>query len=329
MSLHVTTPFGELAKNEFLRKGGADPFRGSNCEISKDETSTAIRSRKIKIRETGCRQVTANAGIVRHPPAAVTPSDERAEHRMPDPGAGCAGSLIEIAGILMEQGWQYGAADHDVREIIERHCPQALAIGIPSLAVVDAICRLPYTGHAQNPGSGYRICRHFQRQLKFHLRRQRCRILFIRNVEVRHEAQYPLMFLRFELLNRDLDRVICNVDLCELGLNLQLNSRHDLELSRCERHAGRFPICKVRGTNSDLVRHSRLHVMKLERSIFRCSHRAAISALKTFQLNRGIGYRVTICVDCRADDDPRFQLWFDNLAKQARRNQPRHCDCNC
>src|ERR1700751_1764725 len=120
--LHMATPLGELAKNEFLRKGGADPFRGSDCEISEDKASAAIRSGKIQVGETCCRQVTANAGIVRHPPAAVTPSDERAEHRMPEPGTGCAGSLIKVARILMEQGRQYGAPDHDVREIISRRC---------------------------------------------------------------------------------------------------------------------------------------------------------------------------------------------------------------
>ena len=53
VSLHVTTPFGESANNEFLSKAGADPLCGTDCEIPKDKANAAIRSRKIKIREAG------------------------------------------------------------------------------------------------------------------------------------------------------------------------------------------------------------------------------------------------------------------------------------
>lgn len=84
--------------------------------------------------------------------------------------------------------------------------------------------------------------------------------------------------------------------------------------------SGCFPIGKVRGSNGDLIRHSRLHVMKLERIIFRCSDSTAISGPNVFQLNRGVGYGVAIGVDCRPDDDCRLQLWFWILSKQRHRN---------
>ena len=52
-SLHVTTPLGESANDEFLQNAGADPLCGTDCEIPKDKTNAAIRSRKIEIREAG------------------------------------------------------------------------------------------------------------------------------------------------------------------------------------------------------------------------------------------------------------------------------------
>jgi hypothetical protein len=62
----VTTPFGESANNEFLSKAGADPLRGTDCEIPKDKTNSAIRSGKIKIRETSRCQIATQAGVIWH-----------------------------------------------------------------------------------------------------------------------------------------------------------------------------------------------------------------------------------------------------------------------
>lgn len=58
-SPRVTTPLGESANDELLSKTGSDPFCGSDCEIPKDKTNSAIGFRKIKIRKAGCRQITA------------------------------------------------------------------------------------------------------------------------------------------------------------------------------------------------------------------------------------------------------------------------------
>src|SRR6185369_1545032 len=115
---------------------------------------------KIQIRESGFCEIAANAGVVRHPFSAVTPSNKRAEHRMPDSGTSCARSLIEVTRILMEQRRQYGAADHNVRKIIGHRCAEALTIAIPSLTVVVTISRLSESRHGKNPGSSNRICRH-------------------------------------------------------------------------------------------------------------------------------------------------------------------------
>jgi hypothetical protein len=41
-SLHVTAPLGELSKDELLSQRGANSFRGSDCEVSKDNANAAI-----------------------------------------------------------------------------------------------------------------------------------------------------------------------------------------------------------------------------------------------------------------------------------------------
>src|SRR6516165_5292817 len=104
---------------------------------------------------------------------------------MADSRAGCPSSLIEVTGILMEQGRKYGAADHNVKETVSRRRAHALAVSAPSLTVLGTICRLSDTGKAKNADSSDRICRHLQSKPKLHLRGKGCRILFIRDIEVR------------------------------------------------------------------------------------------------------------------------------------------------
>src|SRR5215472_4819678 len=106
---------------------------------------------------------------------------------MPDSRAGRASSLIEVTRILMQQGRQYCATDHNVRETIGGRCAEALAVRIPSLTVLGTVGRLPDSGHTKNAGNSNRICRYLERKLKLHLGRKRYRILFIRDVEVRHD----------------------------------------------------------------------------------------------------------------------------------------------
>ena len=198
--LHVSTPFGESAKDELLNKAGADPFRSTDCEISEDEANSAIRFGKIQVREAGCSQISAQAGVIWHGFSAVTPGDKWAEHRMPESRASCAGSLIEVTRVLMEQGRQYGASDHNVRKTISRGYADALTIGIPALPVLGTVSRLSGAGDEQNSGSSHWIGRRLQCKLKFHFCGERCRVLLIGDVEVGNESQHPLMFLGLELL---------------------------------------------------------------------------------------------------------------------------------
>ena len=83
-SLHVPTPLGESTKNELLSKAGADSFCSADCEVSKYQADSAIRSGKIEVRKAGRRQISAQAGVIRHGFSAIASGDERAEHGMPE-----------------------------------------------------------------------------------------------------------------------------------------------------------------------------------------------------------------------------------------------------
>jgi len=108
----------ELADDELLGKAGPDPFCGTDCEIAKHEAGPSVRLRIIEIRESGRRELSPDARVVRLPSSVIASRNERAEHRMPDSRARRARTLVKVTRILMKQGRQYGAADHDVGETI-------------------------------------------------------------------------------------------------------------------------------------------------------------------------------------------------------------------
>ena len=100
----MITPFRESANDELLSQAAADPFRGTDCEIPKDKTNATVRLGIIKIRKGGRREISPDTRVVRLPSSVIAPRHEGAEYRMPDSRAGCTSTLVEVTGILMEQG---------------------------------------------------------------------------------------------------------------------------------------------------------------------------------------------------------------------------------
>ena len=127
----------ELADDELLGKAGPDPFCGTDCEIAKHEAGPSVRLRIIEIRESGRRELSPDARVVRLPSSVIASRNERAEHRMPDSRARRARTLVKVTRILMKQGRQYGVADHNVRETISRGYANTLAVRTPPLTVVE------------------------------------------------------------------------------------------------------------------------------------------------------------------------------------------------
>src|SRR5690242_912383 len=92
---------------------------------------------------------------------------------MADSGARRAGSLIEVARILVQQRRQYGAPDHDVRETIGSNGPNPLSISAPTLAIIWSIRGLSGRRNQADSGGGDRIGRDLKGELKFHFRCER------------------------------------------------------------------------------------------------------------------------------------------------------------
>src|SRR5258706_4036425 len=122
---------------------------------------------------------------------------------MAEPRAGCAGSLIKVAGILMQQRRQDCATDHDVDKTISRRCAKPLPKSLRALRIIRAIRCLPQTSDNPNSRNRDRIVRHLEGDVEFHLRCQRCGLVSVlADVEVRNDAEYALRFFDLDLLSR-------------------------------------------------------------------------------------------------------------------------------
>src|ERR1700682_5340243 len=98
---------------------------------------------------------------------------------MAESRAGCAGSLIKVARILMQQRRQDCATDHDVGKTISRRCAKPLPKSLRALRIIGAIRCLPYTSDKPNSRNRDRIVRHLEGEVEFHFRCERCGILSV------------------------------------------------------------------------------------------------------------------------------------------------------
>src|SRR5271157_4669670 len=104
---------------------------------------------------------------------------------MPNSRAGRTCSLIEVPRVLVQQRWQYGAADHDVSKTIAGGCPHPLTVGVPTLSIIRTVPCLSGSRNYADTDSGNRIGSDLEGKREFHLASEGSRIGFIRNIEVR------------------------------------------------------------------------------------------------------------------------------------------------
>src|SRR3984957_1706950 len=136
---------------------------------------------------------------------------------MANSGTGRACFLIEVARVLVQKRWQYGAADHDVGKTIGGGCAKALSICPPTLAVIQTISSLSSSGDQEGSGRGDWIGGDFQGQLEFHSRGQWRWVALIRNVKVRNDSEHALLLLTLELLSCDLNGIVMNINRNSFG----------------------------------------------------------------------------------------------------------------
>src|ERR1700722_3242173 len=220
---------------------------------------------------------------------------------MADSRTGRASSLVEVAWVLVQQGRQYGAADHDVRETVGGSRAKSFSISPPALAVLRSIRGLPGGRNQGDAGSGDRISGNLEGELEFHLRGEWRRITLIRNVEVWNDSENALPLLGLELLGGNFYRIVMNVNRCLLRLNPELDASNNFELSWIYGDGGRCPVREILCTDLDFVRSGRLYVSKFEKPAFGGDEGAAIVAFRSLQNNRRIGNRITVHIGNGSD----------------------------
>src|ERR1700720_2363851 len=131
---------------------------------------------------------------------------------MAESRAGCAGSLIKVAGILMQQRREDCATDHDVGKTISRRYAKPFPKSPRALRIIGAIDCLPQTSDKSNSRKRDRIVRHLEGEVEFHFRCERRGILSVEGgVKVRNDAEDALRLFDLDLLSRNLDGIKGNL----------------------------------------------------------------------------------------------------------------------
>src|ERR1700722_12229677 len=137
---------------------------------------------------------------------------------MAESRAGCTGSLIKVAGILMQQGREDCATDHDVGKTTSRRYAKPVPKSLRALRIIGAIHCLPQTSDKSNSRNRERIVRHLEGEVEFHFRCERRSILsFKGGVKVRNDSEDALRSFHLKLLNRILHGIILDLHRSVLG----------------------------------------------------------------------------------------------------------------
>src|SRR5215470_19279840 len=97
--------------------------------------SVMAGGRVVQIRQSACREVSADVGVVRLPMAVIALCDEAAGESVEEPRAFAAGALIEIARILLQECGQDCATNISTGENVGVGSPVALRITLNARSV--------------------------------------------------------------------------------------------------------------------------------------------------------------------------------------------------
>src|SRR4029077_6728695 len=119
---------------------------------------------------------------------------------MDSAGLLCTRALIEVAGILVQNGWQYSAPNHDLREAVGVVCTKPLAEALRTLTVIGCVRRLSDFGKDGDPGHGKWVSSESEGETEFKLRSKRRGIGTIHFEEIGDNAKSALRLLYPDLL---------------------------------------------------------------------------------------------------------------------------------
>src|SRR6267142_3118668 len=218
----------------------------------------------------------------------------------------CSRALIEVARVLVQKGWQDGAAHHDVSNVVRIGGAKALTVTLRTLPVVGDVSCLVDGGKRSYPDDSNWIERDLGGEPELQLRGERLGVAIIDDVEIGEDAENALLLLDPDLLGGDLLRGSNRRSHSDVGkrlCDLESGARQDGVLAWLEDDSGGRPVCKSLGADGHVVGGSRLEILEFKESIVVRDYRAGISEGRTFENDGGAWNCVVVHIDYSANNN--------------------------
>jgi hypothetical protein len=135
---------------------------------------------------------------------------------MQEPRALAALALVEIARILFEERREYRASDVCAGENVSVRGAEALGVATCALSVFHWLLTCPIPATAPTAPSVTGSDADFQASSNFSFDRERDRVRFVRDEEIRNEAKRTLFLFFLNLVLSEFRRRYSHVHLCHL-----------------------------------------------------------------------------------------------------------------
>src|SRR5215469_1613513 len=187
----------------------------------------------VQIGDSSGGKIPDDARIIRLPPSIVALTDNRVDDRIENPRFRATASFVEITRILFQNRWQDRASEERTDKDVSVGCAVALRITLRALPVcTPPVCCLINSRQGANRQKRDRIGSRLPGQSELLLRREGSGIGNIAHVEIRNEAENPLLYLFVKLLLCQLDLRQSDQHLRLLRGNNQHHQWHDVGFSR-------------------------------------------------------------------------------------------------
>src|SRR6185312_1249579 len=137
---------GELAQDELLDDGANHTTAGTNQGTAKHQARATVFAWIIGIRNGARGQVATYAGIVDLLVPVVCFGDKCDGERVQQTRLRGAGTLVEVAGVLVQERGQHGAANQDIGVASGEGCSQTLTVRVGTLTVAGVVAQLIDSG---------------------------------------------------------------------------------------------------------------------------------------------------------------------------------------
>ncbi len=257
---------GVAAQEELLGEGADHASAGEDEGIAEDESGTTVCRGVVEIGECGRTQIAADAGVVELPLSVVTLGTEGAGEGVKDAGTGGSGALIEVAGILVKERGQHGAAKDDVASPTGIAGAEAFEVALGALDVGGGGGGLINAGDEGGGTDTDGVGGGAEGEGVLQLRRHGREAVIVGDVEVGNDTEDALMFLGLDLLDGELagvDGVDAGVD----GGDGELDLGQLQLLAGREHDWGRGPGFEALGVDGDEVGDGRMEALDGEGAV--------------------------------------------------------------